>query len=82
MKEYQFLIYCGVLIYLIFELFDTKNVSPIEDYIGIVTILGGFLFSIIWEAKARYMFPYFVLMLPYAMLGCFRLVELKKKAYA
>ncbi len=82
MKEYQFLIYCGVLIYLIFELFDTKNVSPIEDYVGIVTILGGFLFSIIWEAKARYMFPYFVLMLPYAMLGCFRLVELKKKAYA
>ena len=35
----------------------------------IVAFIGGFLFSIIWEAKGRYAMPYFVFMLPIAASG-------------
>ena len=36
-----------------------------------ITILGGFLFSIIWEAKSRYVLPYYVLMMIYAAYGIY-----------
>ena len=36
-----------------------------------ITILGGFLFSIIWEAKSRYVLPYYVLMVLYAAYGIY-----------
>lgn len=32
----------------------------------VITVFGGFLFHMIWEAKGRYILPYFVLMLPMA----------------
>lgn len=28
--------------------------------------IGGFLFSVIWETGARYVLPYFVMLIPYA----------------
>lgn len=31
--------------------------------------IGGFLFHLIWEAKSQYTFPYFVLLIPYAIIG-------------
>lgn len=34
-----------------------------------VTVIGGFLFSVIWEGGSRYVFPYFVMLLPYAAAG-------------
>ena len=30
---------------------------------------GGFLFSLIWEAKGRYVFPFFVMLIPVAAAG-------------
>ncbi len=41
----------------------------IECYILGVSILGGMLFSLVWEAKARYCFPYYVFMLSLAAVG-------------
>lgn len=41
----------------------------IECYILSAAILGGMLFSLIWEAKARYCFPYYVFMLSLAAVG-------------
>lgn len=29
-----------------------------------ITFIGGFLFSLLWEAKSRYNLPYMVLMIP------------------
>lgn len=41
----------------------------LEDYLIPVVLVGGFLFSLLWEAKPRYVYPYFVILLPYATVG-------------
>lgn len=38
-------------------------------YLGLISALGGFLFHMIWEANARYIFPYGLAMLPYTAKG-------------
>jgi hypothetical protein len=38
-----------------------------------ICFLGGFFFHLMWEAKAQYMFSYFVLLIPYAVLGFYSL---------
>ncbi|MBO4758713.1 MAG: hypothetical protein J5505_01495, partial [Spirochaetaceae bacterium] len=42
----------------------------------LVTCVGGFWFTFIWEAKARYILPYLIFMIPYAICG---IDELGKK---
>jgi len=54
---------------LFFFLLAVKKDSPILQHVLAVTIIGGFFFSIIYEAKARYIFPYYVMMFPYATYG-------------
>ena len=34
-----------------------------------VAFIGGTLFHMIWEAKSRYVFPYFVFLIPLAAYG-------------
>lgn len=34
-----------------------------------IAVFGGFLFSLLWEAKTRYVFPYLLMELPYAAMG-------------
>lgn len=46
---------------------DESN-SLLKD-IPLIIFVGGFLFSIFWEAKARYMLPYYVLLHMYAAYG-------------
>ncbi|MBQ8816498.1 MAG: glycosyltransferase family 39 protein [Lachnospiraceae bacterium] len=64
--------------------------SPVWQDIPLIIFVGGFLFSIVWEAKARYMLPYFVLLLPYAanglaagtqMIGQIRIMEIIKTKF-
>ena len=43
-----------------------KEKAKIEKYILALVVFGGFIFSIIWEAKSRYVMPYFVMLIPYA----------------
>ena len=47
--------------------------------IPLIIFVGGFLFSIIWEAKARYMLPYYVLLHMYAAFGLTEVVRGIKK---
>lgn len=42
------------------------NFAP---YLGIICVLGGFLFHMIWEANSRYIFLYSLMLLPYASKG-------------
>ena len=58
--------YGGVLAFLAAGL---KKRLPLENCLLLVAVLGGFLFSVLWEAKARYIFPYFILMLPCTAAG-------------
>ena len=67
---YQLLVYLGAAICMAWCFIAMKH-QRFPDYllIPLLAILGGFLFSILWEAKSRYIIPYFVLMLPYAAEG-------------
>lgn len=38
-------------------------------YLGLIAVLGGFLFHMLWEANSRYIFLYGMLLLPYAASG-------------
>lgn len=66
MNLYQSLIYGGVLAFTVVAL---KKRFPLKYHVLLIAVFGGFLFSILWEAKARYVFPYFLLMIPYAAVG-------------
>ena len=68
----QFLIYLGILFYFIFAV---RKESPIMEYLLPVTLIGGFFFSILWEAKARYIFVYYVTMYPLAVICYYRMLE-------
>lgn len=66
MNIYQLLVYGGVLCILIIM---RKRWTGIENYVLLIGVYGGFLFSLLWEAKPRYVFPYFIIMIPYAAAG-------------
>ena len=60
-------VYSSCFIFVIYS-FKNRKQLLLEDYIFLVFIIGGFLFSIMWEAKARYILPYFVAMIPYSAI--------------
>lgn len=62
----QFILYLGMLFYFMFAV--RKDSNPLLHVLA-VTIIGGFLFSVIWEAKTRYIFPYYMMMFPMALAG-------------
>lgn len=72
----QFVIYLGCLLY--FVLCVRKD-SEITQHLLAVAFIGGFLFSIFWEAKARYMYAYYMMMFPLAALGYGEMIRLAEK---
>ena len=64
--RWQCVIYVGMLCYFILAV---KRDSNILQHILAITIVGGFFYSIISEGKARYIFPYYVMMFPFALYG-------------
>ncbi|MBO5336055.1 MAG: hypothetical protein J6A94_02850 [Lachnospiraceae bacterium] len=69
---YQFVIYIGVTVLLIGGF---RRKSPIENHLVLIAIIGGFLFSILWEAMSRYIVPYMAFSIPLAAAGLFTLQE-------
>ena len=41
----------------------------------LIAIIGGFMFSVLWEAKSRYVLPYMIFSLPLAAGGVYWLQE-------
>lgn len=76
MKVYQLLLYGGILFLLAVE---RKNYFRIEKYVLLIAVYGGFLFSMIWEAKTRYIFPYLLMQLPYMAIGIKEIVNMLEK---
>lgn len=77
MNIYQLLVYGSVLLLVVF----VGRKQNITYHLLLVGVFGGFLFSLLWEAKSRYVFPYFIMMIPYAALGIQFCVEwLSEKA--
>lgn len=54
---------------------EAEGVESAEAAVLMLTVIGGALFHMIWEANARYVFPYFVCMIPYAAAGIGRFME-------
>lgn len=70
MDSYQLFIYAMVLLLL---LGSRKKEEPLENHILLIIIIGGVLFHLLWEAKSRYVLPYFVMMLPLAAGGLYQI---------
>jgi len=68
----HFIVYAGILFYFLFKV---NSKDCILDYMLAVGIIGGFFFSIMWEAKARYILPYYITMFPLTIAGYQRLIE-------
>ncbi len=65
---YQNLLYLGCFIGIFAALLRGKT-DALLTRIGLIGVFGGFLFHMIWEANARYIFLYGLLLLPYAARG-------------
>ncbi len=62
----QLIVYAGTLFYFLFAV--KKDSSTLRHFLAI-GVIGGFFFSIIWEAKSRYILPYYIVMFPLAIIG-------------
>jgi len=65
--RYQTIVYLGFLCFL--PTFWKRKKENLSIWIPLITIVGGFLFSVIWEAQCRYVLPYYVFMLMYVPEG-------------
>ena len=70
----QSTVYILVLIYFVYLLIGKVSKNEEGERTGVIhpanylpglVIIGGILFSAIWEAKSRYVYPYMVIAMPY-----------------
>lgn len=73
----QFIVFFGMMCYFFFAVEKDNNILR---HVLAVTMIGGFLFSVIHEAMSRYIFPYYVMMFPFAVYGAEQAV--RKTVYA
>lgn len=48
-----------------------SDTASLYLYVGLIAVLGGFLFHILWEANSRYIFLYSLLLMPYCAAGVY-----------
>lgn len=72
---YQSILYLAGLMALVMLgiLWWKKKDVPTSLWLPWIAVFGGFLFSIMWEAKSRYVFPYCVFMILYAPEGLYQM---------
>ena len=72
---YQSILYLAGLMALVMLgiLWWKKKDVPTSLWLPWIAVFGGFLFSIMWEAKSRYVFPYCVFMILYAPGGLYQM---------
>lgn len=64
--EYQWIIYFGLFVCCIY-LWKAKE--SYYQQLLLIVFIGGFLFTALWETSARYIFPYYIYMIPLAAIG-------------
>ena len=74
MNLMQTLIYGGLVLWAWVPTGEKRKAA--EDLLGAI-LVGGFVFYTFWEAGSQYTLPYFVLVLPLALLGYRRLAALR-----
>lgn len=50
---------------------DRHGADRLYIYVGLIAVLGGFLFHTFWEANSRYIFSYSLLLMPYCGTGVY-----------
>ena len=50
---------------------DWHGADRLYTYVGLIAVLGGFLFHTFWEANSRYIFSYSLLLMPYCGAGVY-----------
>ena len=72
-NRYGFVLYALLHIFGIWKLYsciafliNKKNMPSVWDALFVAYVIGGFLFSLIWEAKPRYVLPYVLFAIPLA----------------
>ena len=50
---------------------DRLGTDHLYVYVGLIAVLGGFLFHTFWEANSRYIFSYSLLLMPYCGTGVY-----------
>ncbi len=75
MDRYQFVLYFYAAVSAALLFADRKKRYPLAGCLLYIAIIGGFLFSALWEANSRYVLPYVVYMIPLAALGTGRLIK-------
>lgn len=72
---YQSIVYMAMLLIAAWLLFGKlKNIVTGSAVIPMTAVVGGFLFSIIWENQSRYILPYYVFLVMYTPVGLYRLI--------
>lgn len=78
--RYLFVLYVGALLGVLY-----KTIFQKEDHIWkniiLVIFLGGFLFSLLWESKSRYVMPYVAMLLPYGAYGIYVLQNMTENIF-
>lgn len=67
----QTLILTGAVLFLLTRT-GTDDASELLD---MTALIGGFLFHTFWEAKCQYTLPYFILLIPLAVIGTARFLQ-------
>jgi hypothetical protein len=66
MNHYVYLMYLSIFIFALLSLFEKNDMRQL---ILPIAVIGGFIVSIFWEAKGKYVLPYVVFMIPYMACG-------------
>ena len=73
LNVFWFAVLSGMLMYLLDRSKRASSTGDEERILScipcILTFIGGFLFHLVWEAKAQYTITYAVLLFPYAVMG-------------
>lgn len=80
-NAWQNVLYLGTLVFCVSTVHrKRKNAATVPQsssagslylYVGLIAVLGGFLFHILWEANSRYIFLYSLLLMPYCAAGIY-----------
>ena len=72
MNHLSFLMLVGCLLY---SLLCSAQGENHYRLILAMVVVGGFLFHLVWEVKGQYALPYYVLLLPYTVMGYSKAAE-------
>lgn len=75
--RYMSMVYLGFFCFL--PVFWQRRKETFAANVPLIAIVGGFLFSIVWESQCRYVLPYYIFMLMYVPDGLYFAVTCIRK---